>query len=83
MPKFLTFCGRFSWIYNFSSQRPVNRLNHKRRHTSFRLTISPLAFLILRSLARKYQKRDLATTSFTAKMRMRYSFGVGLASLGR
>jgi hypothetical protein len=30
-----------------------------------------LAFLILRSLARKYQKRDLATTSLGAKIRMR------------
>ena len=39
--------------------------------TLFKLTISPLAFLIFRSLARKYQKRDLATTSFGAKIRMR------------
>ena len=34
-------------------------------------TISPFAFLILRSLPRKYQNRDLATTSLGAKMRMR------------
>ena len=51
--------------------------------TWFTDTISPLAFLILRSLPRKYQNRDLATTSLGAKMRMRKSFGVGLASLGR
>jgi hypothetical protein len=31
----------------------------------------------------KYQKRDLATTVLGAKMRMRYSLGVGFASLGR
>jgi len=46
-------------------------------------TISPVDFLTLRSFMRKYQKRDLATTSFGAKMRMRYSFGVGLVSVGR
>jgi hypothetical protein len=40
-------------------------------HTWFTDTISPLAFLILRSLPRKYQNRDLATTSLGAKMRMR------------
>jgi hypothetical protein len=39
--------------------------------TWFTETISPLAFLILRSLPRKYQNRDLATTSLGAKMRMR------------
>jgi hypothetical protein len=39
--------------------------------TWFTETISPLAFLILRSLPRKYQNRDLATTSLVAKMRMR------------
>ena len=41
------------------------------QHTTFSETISPFVFLILRSFARKYQNRDLATTSFTAKMRMR------------
>lgn len=41
------------------------------RRTWFTETISPLAFLILRSLPRKYQNRDLATTSLGAKMRMR------------
>lgn len=51
--------------------------------TKFKLTISPLAFLTFFSLARKYQKRDLATTSFGAKTRMRYSFGVGLLSDGK
>ena len=53
------------------------------RQTSFSATISPLAFLIFLSLPRKYQNLDLATTSLGAKMRMRYSFGVGLASVGR
>ena len=41
------------------------------QHTLFRLTISPLAFLTFFSFIRKYQKRDLATTSLGAKMRMR------------
>jgi hypothetical protein len=49
----------------------------------FRLTISPLAFFSLRREAMKYQKRDLATTVLGAKMRMRYSLGVGFASVGR
>lgn len=49
----------------------------------FKLTISPLAFLTFLSFIRKYQKRDLATTSLGAKMRMRYSFGVGFVSVGR
>jgi len=40
-------------------------------HTLLRLMISPLAFLTFFSFARKYQKRDFATTSFGAKMRMR------------
>ena len=40
-------------------------------HTGFKDTISPVAFLILRSLPKKYQNLDLATTSFGAKMRMR------------
>lgn len=40
-------------------------------HTWFTETISPFAFLILRSLPRKYQNRDLATTSLVAKIRMR------------
>lgn len=53
------------------------------QHTTFRLTISPLPFFSLRSLAMKYQKRDLATTVLGAKMRMRYSLGVGFASVGR
>jgi hypothetical protein len=57
-------------------------LSHS-RHTTLRLTISPLAFLTLRSWVKKYQKRDLATTVLGAKMRMRYSLGVGLASVGR
>lgn len=52
-------------------------------HTTLMLTISPLAFLTLRSWVRKYQNRDLATTVLGAKMRMRYSLGVGLASVGR
>ena len=40
-------------------------------HTWFTETISPFAFLIFRSFPRKYQNRDLATTSLGAKMRMR------------
>lgn len=51
--------------------------------TWVRLTISPLAFLTFLSFIKKYQKRDLATTSLGAKMRMRYNFGVGLASEGK
>lgn len=46
-------------------------------------TISPLDFLIFLSFIMKYQKRDLATTGLGAKMRMRYNFGVGFASVGR
>jgi hypothetical protein len=51
-PKFLTFWGRFSWIWLME-------------------ITSPFAFFTLRSLARKYQKRDLAITSLGAKIRMR------------
>jgi hypothetical protein len=51
--------------------------------TSFSETISPFAFLIFLSLPRKYQNLDLATTSLGAKMRMRYSLGAGLLSVGR
>lgn len=47
------------------------------------LTISPFAFFTLRSLPRKYQNRDFATTSLGAKIRIRYSFGVGLDSVGK
>ena len=32
---------------------------------------------------RKYQNLDLATTVFSAKMRIRYSLGVGFASVGK
>ena len=32
---------------------------------------------------RKYQNRDLATTSLGAKMRMRYILGLGSLSVGR
>jgi hypothetical protein len=49
----------------------VGRFVDEDGRTWFRLTTSPLAFLTLRSRPRKYQKRDLATTSFGAKMRMR------------
>lgn len=41
------------------------------RYTSFKLTISPLAFLTFLSFVRKYQKRDLATTLLGANMRIR------------
>ena len=40
-------------------------------HTTLTLTISPLPFLTFRSLVRKNQNRDLATTWLGAKMRMR------------
>ena len=46
-------------------------------------TISPVAFFILRSMRTKYQKRDFATDSFFAKMRMRYSVGTGSFSVGK
>lgn len=52
-------------------------------HTTLRLTISPLAFFTFRSFVRKYQNRDFATTSLGAKIRIRYSLGVGLVSVGR
>lgn len=39
--------------------------------TTLTATTSPVVFLTLRSLRRKYQKRDFATTSLGAKMRMR------------
>lgn len=42
-----------------------------RLHTTFKLTISPLAFLTFLNLAKKYQNLLLATTSLGAKMRMR------------
>lgn len=59
------------------------KVSARGQHTTLRLTISPFAFLTFRSFIRKYQNRDLATTEFGAKMRMRYSFGVGLASVGK
>lgn len=55
----------------------------ERWHTTLRLTISPFAFLTLRSFIKKYQNLDLATTVFGANIRMRYSFGVGFVSVGR
>lgn len=57
-------------------------MNEKCGRTTFKLTSSPAAFLTLRSLRRKYQKRDLATTSLGAKMRIRYSLGSGSCSDG-
>ena len=87
MPKFLTLSGFFSWICTSytSIQRPTitpsnpaltdpsgSTLTEARGvHTLFKLTISPFAFLIFRSLAKKYQNLLLATTSLGAKMRMR------------
>lgn len=65
------------------NQRRFCRAGVQSQHTTLRVTISPLAFFILRSADMKYQKRDLATTVLGAKMRMRYSLGVGFASLGR
>lgn len=52
-------------------------------HTTFRLTISPVAFLTFFRPRMKYQYRDLATTGLGAKIRMRYRAGVGLASVGK
>ena len=51
--------------------------------TTFKLTISPFAFLTSRSFIKKYQKRDFATTVFGAKILIRYSFGAGFASDGK
>merc|ERR1712068_17387 len=50
---------------------------------TFKLTISPFAFLTLRSFIKKYQKRDFATTVLGAKILIRYNFGAGFASEGR
>ena len=55
---------------NSASHHETYRMDIQTR-TLFKLTISPFAFLIFRSLARKYQNRDFATTSLGAKMRMR------------
>jgi len=51
--------------------------------TALTLTISPVAFLTFFRPRKKYQYRDLATTSFGAKIRIRYRLGVGLVSVGR
>ena len=45
-------------------------------------TTSPFAFLTRLSFFKKYQNRDFATTSFGAKMRIRYNFGTGMISVG-
>ncbi len=66
-------------IVSTSASREANSISL----TTLRLTISPLAFLTFRSFIKKYQNRDFATTVLGANMRIRYSFGVGLASLGR
>jgi hypothetical protein len=57
--------------------------SQSRLHTTFKLTISPFAFLTFRSFIKKYQKRDFATTVFVAKILIRYSLGAGFASVGR
>ena len=61
------------WVRGMST--PADKMVQKTRPvmqlTSFTATISPVAFFTLRSLRKKYQKRDLATTSFGAKRRMR------------
>src|ERR1700709_2309295 len=51
--------------------------------TTFKLTISPFAFLTFRNFIKKYQKRDFATTVFGANILIRYNFGAGFASVGR
>lgn len=53
------------------------------KHTLLTVTISPVAFFILRRRRTKYQKRDLATVSLTAKRRMRYRVGFGSLSVGK
>ena len=52
-------------------QQTLSTKEKKYDLTSFKLTISPFAFLTFRSFIRKYQNLDLATTVFGAKMRMR------------
>jgi len=48
---------------------------HHQTHTTLTETISPAAFLTLRSFFKKYQKRDFATTTLGAKIRIRKSLG--------
>jgi hypothetical protein len=57
--------------------------NNSKPHTTFKLTISPFAFLTFRSFIKKYQKRDFATTVLGANILIRYSLGAGFASVGR
>jgi hypothetical protein len=57
--------------YSSADPKTVLRFEYLWVRTWFTETISPLAFLILRSLPRKYQNRDLAMTSLGANMRMR------------
>ena len=59
------------------------RAMHKAHtRTSFTARISPVDFFIFEYWCRKYQKRDLATTSFLANTRMRKICGWGLVSVG-
>lgn len=49
---------------------------------TFKETISPEAFLTLCNFCKKYQYLDFATTSFGAKILIRYNFGSGTDSVG-
>jgi hypothetical protein len=59
------------WLALYYWRKDVLHPARSFARTWFTETISPFAFLILRSLPRKYQNRDLATTSLGAKMRIR------------
>lgn len=78
MPKFLTLRGFFSLIWVAQQRTSASRSPSPPRvpprempRTTLTATTSPVAFLTLRSLRKKYQKRDLATTSLGAKILMR------------
>lgn len=67
----------------FSTLLPELRAEYMRQHTTLRFMISPFDFLTFRNFIKKYQNLDLATTALGAKICIRYSFGVGLLSVGR
>lgn len=82
MPKFLTFRGCFSWICGWRSvsnaahlhlltELPTRKRKGREPRTSFRETISPVAFLTFLRPRKKYQYRDFATEVLGAKMVMR------------
>lgn len=67
----------------FSTLHPELRADYVRQHTTRRFMISPFDFFTFRNFIKKYQNLDLATTALGAKICIRYSFGVGLLSVGR